>query len=74
VFINHSPSALQSITQEEFRAGCERINKVAPDDQRIVEVDHMLKVLDFDGNGSISVNEFFEASRILGLREKATQE
>jgi hypothetical protein len=58
-----------SISRDEFRKGCEVINAALDNEEgsttsRILEVDRLLDLLDFDRNDSIQPNEFFEAFRL----------
>ena len=46
--------------REDFRLGCESINSLLPAEEQILEVDHLLGILDFDHSDSIEINEFFE--------------
>ncbi len=36
------------------------LNEHLPEKQRLVDIDHMLQLMDFDGNGMVDINEFFE--------------
>ena len=52
----------QEISREEFRVGCALINENLPPGQQLTDIEHTLDVMDFDGNGVIDLNEFFEVS------------
>jgi serine/threonine-protein phosphatase with EF-hand domain len=49
-----------TISREEFRVGCEAINRTLPDDRQLTDADVILNLMDFDKNDSIDMNEFFE--------------
>ena len=51
---------IQVISPEEFRTGCGVLNEHLPEKQRLTDIDHMLALMDFDGNGMVDINEFFE--------------
>lgn len=48
------------ISREEFRVGCGFLNEHLAEDQQLTDIDHSLDLMDFDGNGMIDLNEFFE--------------
>lgn len=48
------------ISLDEFREGCGLLNKTLPPEYQLTNVDHTLKMMDFDGSGTIDINEFFE--------------
>jgi Ca2+-binding EF-hand superfamily protein len=50
----------QIISLTEFRVGCKILNDNLPSDSQLVNIDETLKLMDFDGSGSIDINEFFE--------------
>ena len=50
------------ISAEEFRNGCALLNKSLHPDCQLKNIDRMLQLMDFDGSGSIDINEFFEVS------------
>jgi diadenosine tetraphosphatase ApaH/serine/threonine PP2A family protein phosphatase/Ca2+-binding EF-hand superfamily protein len=50
------------ISREEFRDGCALINANLPPDSQLTDIEHTLDVMDFDGNGVIDLNEFFEVT------------
>jgi hypothetical protein len=50
------------ISLEEFREGCRLLNKNLHPDYQLTDIDHTLKLMDFDGSGTIDINEFFEVS------------
>jgi Ca2+-binding EF-hand superfamily protein len=52
--------SLQQISREEFENGCAALNKNLPEEVQLVGIDKFYRVMDFDGGGSIDVNEFFE--------------
>jgi Ca2+-binding EF-hand superfamily protein len=52
------------ISREEFRIGCALLNEHLSEDQRLTDIDHSLDLMDFDGNGMIDLNEFFEVCKI----------
>lgn len=58
------------ISPQEFRTGCDFLNENLPEKQRLTDIDHMLAMMDFDGNGEVDINEFFETFRILDERMK----
>ncbi len=51
---------VQVISLDEFREGCRLLNKNLHPDYHLTDVEHMLKLMDFDGSGTIDINEFFE--------------
>ena len=51
---------VQVISLDEFREGCRLLNKNLHPDYQLTDVEHMLKLMDFDGSGTIDINEFFE--------------
>jgi serine/threonine-protein phosphatase with EF-hand domain len=53
------------ISREEFRTGCALINENLPESQQLTDIEHTLDVMDFDGNGVIDLNEFFEVRYVL---------
>jgi hypothetical protein len=48
------------ISLEEFREGCRLLNRNLHPDYQLTNVEHTLKLMDFDGSGTIDINEFFE--------------
>jgi Ca2+-binding EF-hand superfamily protein len=50
----------QVISLEEFREGCALLNKNLHPDYQLTDIEHTLKLMDFDGSGTIDINEFFE--------------
>ena len=60
------------ISRDEFREGCALLNKQLHPDCQLTDIDRTLDVMDFDGSGSIDLNEFFEVSgmKLLLLLEK----
>lgn len=50
------------ISKEELLKGTELVNKSLPPDCQLKNIDRMLELMDFDGSGSIDINEFFEVS------------
>jgi len=52
------------ISLSEFRMGCKILNDNLPADSQLVNIDETLKLMDFDGSGSIDINEFFEVRLI----------
>lgn len=48
------------ISLDEFREGCRLLNKNLHPDYQLTNVEHTLKLMDFDGSGTIDINEFFE--------------
>ncbi|EWM22941.1 protein phosphatase-7 [Nannochloropsis gaditana] len=67
-----------SISREEFCRGCEVVNGLVEaeggaegggEGGKILEVDRVLELLDADRNEAISVNEFFEAFRLLDSKD-----
>jgi len=57
------------ISREEFRQGCDTLNKNLHPDYRLTDIDHTLEMMDFDGSGTIDINEFFETFRILDSKD-----
>jgi len=53
------------ISREEFRQGCEYINKHVEDKSQIANPDRILEIMDFDGSDDVDINEFFETFRIM---------
>lgn len=49
-----------AISREEFKNGCDAINKILPPEKQITDPDAILNMMDYDGSDSIDVNEFFE--------------
>ena len=58
-----------SISRQEFHEGCNHLNKLLPADERIRNIDHLLDLMDFDHSDSIEINEFFEAFRLLDIKD-----
>jgi serine/threonine-protein phosphatase with EF-hand domain len=60
-----------AISREEFRIGCEAVNKSLPPDKQLGNADAILDLMDFDGDDEINMNEFFEVfspcTKILNL-------
>ena len=54
---------------EEFRVGCEKLNKTLHPDCQLTDVDRTLKMMDFDGSGHLDINEFFETFRLLDAKD-----
>ena len=50
----------QVISLEEFREGCRLLNKNLHPDYQLTDIEHTLELMDFDGSGTIDINEFFE--------------
>ncbi len=50
------------ISLPEFREGCQVLNKSLHPDYQLTNIDHTLEMMDFDGSGTIDINEFFEVS------------
>lgn len=50
------------ISHEEFVNGCAVINEMLPEDQKLTNPHEILKIMDFDGNNEVDLNEFFEVS------------
>lgn len=50
------------ISLEEFRRGCALINQTLDPEFQLTNIDHTLEMMDFDGSGTIDINEFFEVS------------
>jgi Ca2+-binding EF-hand superfamily protein len=48
------------ISLEEFRIGCEKLNKSLHPDYQLANCERMLEIMDFDGSGTIDINEFLE--------------
>ena len=48
------------ISLPEFREGCQVLNKSLHPDYQLTNIDHTLEMMDFDGSGTIDINEFFE--------------
>jgi hypothetical protein len=48
------------ISLQEFREGCEMLNKSLHPDCQLTGIDRALEVMDFDSSGTIDINEFFE--------------
>eukprot|EP00981_Chlorochromonas_danica_P014064 scaffold7246_cov163-Ochromonas_danica.AAC.2 len=46
----------------EFRDGCAVVNQSLHPDSQLTNIDRALQMMDFDGSGTIDINEFFEAS------------
>lgn len=57
------------ISREEFRTGCERLNSSLHPDCQLTNIERTLEVMDFDGSGTIDINEFFETFRILDAKD-----
>jgi serine/threonine-protein phosphatase with EF-hand domain len=57
------------ISREEFRDGCARLNSMLHPDCQLTNIDRTLEVMDFDGSGTIDINEFFETFRILDAKD-----
>lgn len=54
-----------SISREEFRQGCEHLNRLLPAEEQLMGIDHLLDLIDFDRSNSIELNEFFEVRVVL---------
>jgi len=56
------------ISREEFRAGCDTLNRANASDSAtrciFQECDSLLEILDVQGKGQIEVNDFFEMFRV----------
>jgi Ca2+-binding EF-hand superfamily protein len=50
--------------------GCKILNDNLPADSQLVNIDETLKLMDFDGSGSIDINEFFEVRLIDGWMDR----
>ena len=48
------------ISREEFLNGCGLLNKSLHPDCQLTQIEHTLDLMDFDGSGTIDMNEFFE--------------
>ena len=46
--------------RDEFRQGCENLNKMLPNEEKLSGIDHILDLIDFDHSNRIELNEFFE--------------
>jgi len=57
------------ISSEEFKKGTEVVNSALPPDCQLKNIDRMLQLMDFDGSGTIDINEFFETFRILDAKD-----
>lgn len=57
------------ISASEFLNGCEKLNKLLHVDCQLTDIEHTLEMMDFDGSGTIDVNEFFETFRILDAKD-----
>jgi len=57
------------ISLEEFREGCAALNKNLHPDLQLTDIEHTLKMMDFDGSGTIDINEFFETFRLLDAKD-----
>lgn len=57
------------ISREEFREGCAKLNSSLHPDCQLTNIDRTLEVMDFDGSGTIDINEFFETFRILDAKD-----
>ena len=53
---------LQVISREEFCNGCAILNQSLHPDCQLTQIEHTLDLMDFDGSGSIDMNEFFEVT------------
>jgi Ca2+-binding EF-hand superfamily protein len=56
-----------SISKAEFKRGCAILNRNLPIDRQIMDPDGLMKLMDFDGNDSVDMNEFFEVRSQLGI-------
>ena len=50
------------ISREEFCNGCAILNQSLHPDCQLTQIEHTLDLMDFDGSGSIDMNEFFEVT------------
>jgi hypothetical protein len=57
------------ISLDEFREGCEVLNKSLHPDCQLTNIDHTLQMMDFGGTGAVNINEFFETFRILDAKD-----
>ncbi|RYG59183.1 EF-hand domain-containing protein [archaeon] len=48
------------ISMDELREGCALLNQSLPPDCQLNNLERTLQVMDFDGSGTIDINEFFE--------------
>ena len=53
------------ITKDEFQKGCKVLSEKHPDQHIFEDPDHLLKLIDLDGNQFIDKNEFFEVFRLI---------
>lgn len=56
------------ISRDDFRAGCDTLNRANASDTTtqclFQECDSILEIMDFQGNGAVDINEFFEMFRV----------
>jgi serine/threonine-protein phosphatase with EF-hand domain len=57
-----------SISRDEFRQGCEILNKNLRPGEQLEDPDGMLDIMDIDHSDSVDVNEFFEVFRLMDIR------
>lgn len=54
------------ITPDEFKEGCELLNDRIPEGEgKLVGIDRILRLIDFDKSGEIDLNEFLEVNRLI---------
>ena len=54
------------ITPDEFKEGCELLNDRIPEGEgKLVGIDRILSLIDFDNSGEIDLNEFLEVNRLV---------
>lgn len=53
------------ITHAEFYEGCSKLNEVLPERSKLSNLSKIIELMDFDGNGTVSINEFMESIRLV---------
>lgn len=52
------------ITKQEFLQGCEILNETLPNDEKLLDCERVLNLMDVKENGEIDINLFFEMFRM----------
>jgi hypothetical protein len=58
------------ISRDEFIQGCEYLNALLEEGEKVTDFDRLLGVLDIDQTGAVDINEFFECFRLSDAHKK----